>query len=304
MLLHRMPIIIHPLFFHPTTTRPPPPPPSPSPSLSKFTADFFVVPNFLNTCEGTSKALPMLVDDGVHVMPSELELQREVKAMALKFREEAPVVIICGSSHERRKALILALGGESVEKGVLEIAAGGEKITEKVDCATKKVKGEEGDFWPISVVDYEGGRGQDYNILDRGVDRSGGLVVIITEIPVKGEREWVQWKGRTARSDRKGRYAVILSNVSKEALKDVEGRENVYDVKLVDKLLRGKDLEIEQNLKEKADDAAPQNVKKFVQTPARTTYKGTYLTPPPPRFPLPHYLALFVTTSTSTSQAN
>lgn len=41
------------------------------------------------------------------------------------------------------------------------------------------------------------------------VDAAGGLVVIATSIP-ESEREWVQWKGRTARNDRRGRYAVVL----------------------------------------------------------------------------------------------
>jgi superfamily II DNA/RNA helicase len=46
--------------------------------------------------------------------------------------------------------------------------------------------------------------------LQEHADSKGGLLVIASSIP-PSERDWVQWKGRTARSDRKGQYAVVLS---------------------------------------------------------------------------------------------
>ena len=67
-------------------------------------------------------------------------------------------------------------------------------------------------YWRITVTDYCGGRGHDYRvrISDESVDKAGGLLVIMTTIP-ESQREWVQWRGRTARGDRRGQYAVCLS---------------------------------------------------------------------------------------------
>jgi hypothetical protein len=46
------------------------------------------------------------------------------------------------------------------------------------------------------------------------IDGRGGLAVLISTIPAS-LREWVQWKGRTARNDHKGQYGVILNSTSK-----------------------------------------------------------------------------------------
>lgn len=54
-----------------------------------------------------------------------------------------------------------------------------------------------------------GGRGHDFSLYDEEADAAGGMLVIASNIPAS-ERDWIQWKGRTARSDRKGQYAVIL----------------------------------------------------------------------------------------------
>jgi superfamily II DNA/RNA helicase len=62
--------------------------------------------------------------------------------------------------------------------------------------------------WRITVCDYFGGRGHDYrSSLD--ADEHGGFMVIVTTIP-DSLREWVQWKGRTARQDSPGQYGVLL----------------------------------------------------------------------------------------------
>ena len=46
-------------------------------------------------------------------------------------------------------------------------------------------------------------------VVDRESNANGGMLVIATSIP--DEREWIQWKGRTARQDRPGQFYVILS---------------------------------------------------------------------------------------------
>ena len=44
--------------------------------------------------------------------------------------------------------------------------------------------------------------------MDEQADKDGGMLVIATSVP--DEREWTQWKGRTARQDKSGQYMVIL----------------------------------------------------------------------------------------------
>ena len=45
-------------------------------------------------------------------------------------------------------------------------------------------------------------------VVDKEANANGGMLVIATSIP--DEREWIQWKGRTARQDRPGQFYVIL----------------------------------------------------------------------------------------------
>ena len=58
------------------------------------------------------------------------------------------------------------------------------------------------------MTELFGGRGHDFSVMDEGADANGGMLVIATSIP--DEREWTQWKGRTARQDKPGQYMVIL----------------------------------------------------------------------------------------------
>ena len=58
------------------------------------------------------------------------------------------------------------------------------------------------------MTELFGGRGHDFNVMDEKADKDGGMLVIATSVP--DEREWTQWKGRTARQDKSGQYMVIL----------------------------------------------------------------------------------------------
>ena len=58
-----------------------------------------------------------------------------------------------------------------------------------------------------------GGRGHDYQVLDKEANANGGMLGIATSIP--DEREWIQWKGRTARQDRPGQFYVIMDETQK-----------------------------------------------------------------------------------------
>ena len=105
-----------------------------------------------------------------------------------------------------------------------------------VDLATKRCYTKERDsYFAVTVTDWFGGRGHDFDCLDERANAAGGLLVIATSIP--DAREWAQWKGRTARQvtplcsvvtplcsvvtpqwkgrtarqDRPGQYLVVLS---------------------------------------------------------------------------------------------
>ena len=59
-----------------------------------------------------------------------------------------------------------------------------------------------------SVTDNYGGRGHDIDCRDEDANLNGGMIVIATSIPET--REWIQWKGRTARHARPGPYLAVL----------------------------------------------------------------------------------------------
>lgn len=53
-----------------------------------------------------------------------------------------------------------------------------------------------------------------YNqVVDKESNANGGMLVIATSIP--DEREWIQWRGRTARQDRPGQFFVVLDKQGK-----------------------------------------------------------------------------------------
>ena len=44
--------------------------------------------------------------------------------------------------------------------------------------------------------------------MDKDANANGGMLVIATSVP--DEREWIQWRGPTARQDRPGQFVVVL----------------------------------------------------------------------------------------------
>ena len=50
-------------------------------------------------------------------------------------------------------------------------------------------------------------------MVDKEANANGGMLVIATSVP--DEREWIQWKGRTARQDRPGQFYVVLNSKGK-----------------------------------------------------------------------------------------
>lgn len=61
----------------------------------------------------------------------------------------------------------------------------------------------------MTVTDRFGGRGHDYQVMDKAANANGGMIVIATSVP--DEREWIQWRGRTARQDRPGQFHIVLN---------------------------------------------------------------------------------------------
>ena len=64
--------------------------------------------------------------------------------------------------------------------------------------------------WRITVTDPSGARGTDYRMDDDDADENGGLLLIVMKVP-QSERDWIQYKGRTARQAWKGQYCVLLN---------------------------------------------------------------------------------------------
>ena len=182
---------------------------------STFDAEFVVVPPFLDTCTNISKQVPSLVDGGVHVFGTRDTQLNKVVELAIEKRSVVPVLIITTSEtharavHEKVTARLKHLPAEAAPQ--LFVTTDAANASMLVEAATKAVDLPGGSKeWRITVTDYIGGRGHDYHTVDEDVDDAGGLLVIATQIP-DSEREWVQWLGRTARSDRRGQYAVVLS---------------------------------------------------------------------------------------------
>ena len=75
--------------------------------------------------------------------------------------------------------------------------------------ATKRLGGPTDNRCVVTVTDRFGGRGHDYQVMDKQSLANGGMLVIATSVP--DEREWIQWRGRTARQDCPGQFQVVLN---------------------------------------------------------------------------------------------
>ncbi len=75
--------------------------------------------------------------------------------------------------------------------------------------ATKRLGGTHDNRCRVTVTDRFGGRGHDYQVMDKEAIANGGMMVVATSVP--DEREWIQWRGRTARQDKPGQYQVVLN---------------------------------------------------------------------------------------------
>jgi hypothetical protein len=189
--------------------------------LDTYSAEIFTVPKFLDTCRNT----PAKKQDGNHVevYDTEAEQQDAIVKLALEKRQTVPVLIITESFERVQQLYGLLSGhtdlvthgleGEGVQRLVQKDEQGKSLLDLTGDLtsrATKHFAHAGSKQWRITVTDYYGGRGIDYEMSDESANDAGGLMLIITTVPDTGTREWVQWVGRTARQDKNGQWAHIL----------------------------------------------------------------------------------------------
>jgi hypothetical protein len=171
-------------------------------------------PPFLSTCQGLSKHLPQLVNNAVEVLSTPEAHASRIRELALDFRSRVPVVILANSEHDATRLFDAFSPADRVTGTVqlfFELTKEGRTPNYKqlVADATRPMELGGQTTWPVTLSDVFGGRGQDYRVIDDAVDCAGGILVVASAI-AESEREWCQWLGRTARSDRRGQYAVIL----------------------------------------------------------------------------------------------
>jgi hypothetical protein len=109
----------------------------------------------------------------------------------------------------------------------------------------------------ITVTDPWGGRGHDFDVKDEEANNNGGMLVIAMLIPKP--RDFTQWKGRTARSDRNGQYSAILCKLDAPVKDFAElgfyrNENGSYKEELIEKLLEEQDKDTKTLLAQKDEE--------------------------------------------------
>jgi len=162
-----------------------------------------------------------VTNHGVEVVDGEAKLLERVVALAEQSFKQVPVLIICSDGQEIAKLMAALQAGGTVPADEIlrftEFDAAGRSLKESwqtlIEDSTKRLGGVDDNRCRVTVTDRFGGRGHDYQVVDKEANANGGMLVIATSIP--DEREWIQWKGRTARQDRPGQFHVILNKQAK-----------------------------------------------------------------------------------------
>jgi len=179
----------------------------------------FDAPRFLDTCAGNARKVVTNHGVELHAGP-EKQVERVVE-LAHEFYRKVPVLVIASSTEE-----LVKIHTAISEAGIVpadevqrfsEFDARGASLKASwqtiIDDATKRLGNTESSRCRVTVTDRFGGRGHDFQVVDKESNANGGMLVIATSIP--DEREWIQWKGRTARQDRPGQFYVILDEKAK-----------------------------------------------------------------------------------------
>ena len=180
-----------------------------------YSAIKFNVPRFLDTCIGTPRKV--VLNHGVELWASaQLQTERVVELCRQYFRQ-VPVLVIASSDAElaalhRAVSAVPEIPSDEVQR-LSEFDANGVSLKSEwqtlIDDATKRLGTADDNRCRVTVTDRFGGRGHDFQVVDKAANANGGMLVIATSIP--DEREWIQWKGRTARQDRPGQFYVVLN---------------------------------------------------------------------------------------------
>ena len=180
----------------------------------------FDVPRFLDTCHGNARK--EVVNHGVELLSGEEAQIRRIVQLAADYYKQVPVLVIASGGKQLDKIF------KALQENELDIPADevqrfaqfnekGQSLASKwqtiIDDATKRLGGVTDSRCRVTVTDKFGGRGHDFQVVDKEANANGGMLVIATSIP--DEREWIQWKGRTARQDRPGQFYVILDEQAK-----------------------------------------------------------------------------------------
>jgi len=198
------------------------------------------VPTFLKTCEvdGGKKlganefknlVLNSHADHAATVAGVAWEAAQNGPVLIITYKEESPKLMEeieqqltqKVNNEVKREVKKQAKAGKDAKEGGSDLREGVncvqvlDRQDQDVEIKVNKVtmKPAPGKRWHITLTDTFGGRGHDYKLQDKGANRAGGLMVIMTNI-APNRREWTQWKGRTARQDRNGQYVVILDEES------------------------------------------------------------------------------------------
>ena len=192
--------------------------------IETYHAVKFDVPRFLDTCdppEGKKSARQDVTNKGVDLVEGQQKLIERVAGITAEHFKNVPVLIITSSRDELRAIYEQLSGSEDMRVGgkthiqwFAENNQEGRKTTEEeteeiIRKSTIREGGNGSAFCQVTVTDMYGGRGHDFQNEDKTTIERGGMLVIVTSIP--NEREWIQWKGRTARQDKPGAFWVVLN---------------------------------------------------------------------------------------------
>ncbi|KAL1529282.1 hypothetical protein AB1Y20_000236 [Prymnesium parvum] len=191
-----------------------------------FNAVPYQVPLFLTTCRGSGK-IPAR-NKGVIIEQNMEAMIRKVCDLTIENYQKVPVLIITQGKlgdelNKVHRALLSRLENERMRSGLEFDPTSLMTLTERdedgklldwnwktvIEDTTKRTGTGEASHFHITVTDIFGGRGHDFNCNDEYANNNGGMLVIATSIP--DTREWIQWKGRTARQDRPGQFYVVMS---------------------------------------------------------------------------------------------
>jgi hypothetical protein len=158
-----------------------------------------------------------VINHGVDLVRGEAQLIGRVTQLCRQWVQKVPVLVITSGPEELLKVLNAVrecdgINADEVQRFSL-FDEHGRSLKDQWETliadATKRLGGPTDNRCRVTITDRFGGRGHDYQVMDKEANANGGMLVIATSIP--DEREWIQWRGRTARQDRPGQFHVVLN---------------------------------------------------------------------------------------------